>query len=321
MQTCVLMGCASPGEGAIGRDKPDKLWYFTDMNSPGSLFPAYDLYGDQEGLPPQEFFHCETIKVRSQRYDWEIAPHVHPALSQVLFVARGRVDVRMGGQDRVLVGPQLVVVPCGTVHGFRFSPDVVGFVVTVSQRFLESFARPDALHARLRHVAVHAPDPSATRRLLLLARELMRAVQSRPVADSHLLQRALGEAWLRLAIGQLAIEAREERALVRRFEALVETSYRTHRPLSFYAAELNCTARTLTRQVREGLGMTPMQLVNRRLLIEARRLLRFTNARCSEVAAELGFEDASYFSRFYLRLAGVRPSDEKTGLGERPAIA
>ena len=57
--------------------------------------------------------------------------------------------------------------------------------------------------------------------------------------------------------------------------------------------------------------MTPLQIVNRRLLFEARRLLRFTNANCSEVAAELGFEDPSYFSRFYRRMTGHSPSAEK----------
>lgn len=305
----------------IERDWPDNIWYFTDMLIHTSPVPAYDLYGDQEGLPPEEFFHCETIRIRSQRYEWEIAPHIHPALSQVLFIARGQVDVRIGDGRQALSGPQLVFVPCGAVHGFRFSPDVVGYVVTVSQPFLETFAKQDALRLRLQLAAIQPLDLLATRRLLLLARELTRAVQTGFLADGHLLQRALGEAWLRFAVGQLAGEAREERALVRRFEALVETSYRTHQPLSFYAAQLNCTERTLARQVQDALGLTPMQVINRRLVMEARRLLRFTNARCAEVAAELGFEDPSYFSRFYLRLAGVRPSDERAGVADRPAIA
>jgi AraC family transcriptional regulator, transcriptional activator of pobA len=57
--------------------------------------------------------------------------------------------------------------------------------------------------------------------------------------------------------------------------------------------------------------MTPRQVINRRLLFEARRLLRFTNASCSDVAAELGFEDPSYFSRFHRRMTGRSPSAER----------
>ncbi len=273
--------------------------------------PSYDLYGDIDALPPAQFVHCETIRYRSQRYEWEIAPHVHPALAQVLFVARGQVDLRLGGVHRTLAGPRLVFVSCGLVHGFRFSPDVLGFVVTVSQPFLDGLARQDALRLGLRSPTVHAPDEAATRRLLLLARELLRAEQMGLEPNGHLFQRALGEAWLRLAVAQIAGPAQAQAALVRRFEALVETSYRAHRPLEFYAAQLNCTVRTLARQVKAELGLTPMQVINRRLILEARRLLRFTNARCAEVAAELGFEDPSYFSRFYLRLTGQRPNSEK----------
>jgi AraC family transcriptional activator of pobA len=132
-----------------------------------------------------------------------------------------------------------------------------------------------------------------------------------------LLHRALGEAWLRFAVSQCGAGVGEEHALAQRFQALVETSYRSHRPLSFYAAQLNCTERTLARHVRGATGMTPMQLINRRLLVEARRLLRFTNARCTDVAAELGFEDPSYFSRFYLRMAGVRPNGERGSAAAR----
>ena len=300
----------------MGRDGLDNIWYYSDMTLHAPAIPAYDLYGDGDALPFEEFFHCETIKVRSQRYEWEISPHLHPALSQVLFVARGQVDLRLGAETQSLIGPQLVIVPTPIVHGFRFSPDVVGYVVTVSQSFLTGLPRQDVLRLRMDRPAVHAPDSATARRLLLLGRELLRAEPGSAGANGHMLHRALGEAWLRLAIGALSGEAGEERALVRRFRALVETSYRAHRPLSHYAAQLNCTERTLARQVNEALGMTPRQVINRRLLVEARRLLRFTNAGCADVAAELGFDDPSYFSRFYLREAGIRPNREKAGTHE-----
>jgi len=298
----------------MGRDVSDNVWYDTDMAALHRPVPAYDLYGDADALPPLQFMHCETIRSRSQRYEWEIAPHVHPGLGQVLFVARGQVDLRLEGLHRALAGPRLVFVPSGLVHGFRFSPDVRGFVVTVAQPFLEGLARQDALRLALRRAAVHVPAQAATRQLLVLARELLRAEQLGLEPNGYLLQRALGEAWLRLAVAQIAGPAQAQGALVRRFEALVETSYRAHRPLGFYATQLNCTVRTLARQVKEQRGLTPMQLINRRLMLEARRLLRFTNARCAEVAAELGFEDPSYFSRFYRRMTGQCPNSEKAGV-------
>jgi len=52
-------------------------------------------------------------------------------------------------------------------------------------------------------------------------------------------------------------------------------------------------------------------VLHRRLATEARRLLRYTGASAAQIAAELGFEDPSYFSRFYLRMTGKRPGEER----------
>ena len=98
-----------------------------------------------------------------------------------------------------------------------------------------------------------------------------------------------------------------------RFRQLVEVNMAAHRDLDFYAKGLGTTVRTLTRLTREHLGASPQMLINRRLALEAQRLLRFTNASVTQVAGELGFADPSYFSRFYLRMTGRRPQADKNG--------
>jgi AraC family transcriptional activator of pobA len=153
------------------------------------------------------------------------------------------------------------------------------------------------------------------RRLLRLGRELLQVESERYLLGSHLLHRTLGEAWLRLALQPA--EGNAPQTLARRFQILVEAHYRSHGPLAFYAQALSCTERTLARQTREAFGATPLQLINRRLLQEAQQLLRFTNAGAADVAAELGFPDPSYFSRFYLRMTGRRPSAEKATIRRR----
>ncbi|MBN8819944.1 MAG: helix-turn-helix domain-containing protein [Sphingomonas sp.] len=281
------------------------------MATPARPIPTYGLYGDEAPPDLDEFFHCETIAVRSQRYDWEISPHVHPALSQMLFVSAGTVELRLGLTERRLHGPVLVCAPRDIVHGFRFSADVVGYVVTVAQDFLDSLSRQDALRIQLGRAGIHPLSAAQSGRLTALGTQLVEAEQGRFDPNMHRLHRALAEAWLRTAIRPGIAAPDRLDTLAQRFQSLVERRYREHRPLSFYAEHLNCTVRTLTRQTEDAFGMTPLQIVNRRLLFEARRLLRFTNANCSEVAAELGFEDPSYFSRFYRRMTGHSPSAEK----------
>jgi AraC family transcriptional activator of pobA len=95
------------------------------------------------------------------------------------------------------------------------------------------------------------------------------------------------------------------------FRHMVETHLTEHRPLAFYAQSMGVTVRTLTRLTRRALGHSPQVLINRRLALEAQRMLRYTGASASSVAAELGFADPSYFSRFYLRMTGHRPQAER----------
>lgn len=277
--------------------------------------PAYDLYGEHDEQQRRDLFHCETIRIRSQRYQWRISPHHHPALSQVLFISSGQVDLRLGTRDQTLEGPLLICVPSGLVHGFRFSPDVVGLVFTIAQPFVDGLVRQDRLRAQLGKADARTIASPLARRLLRLGRELLRVESERFLTQAHMLHRTLGEAWLRLALHDR--DAGQESALVRRFQTLVDLHYRSHRPLSFYTDQLGCTARTLSRQTADTLGATPLQLINRRLLREAQQLLRFTNASAADVAAELGFADPSYFSRFYRRMSGQRPSAEKATVWPR----
>jgi AraC family transcriptional activator of pobA len=281
--------------------------------------PAYDLYGEEDPQPRHDFFHCETIRARSQIYRWEIAPHVHPALAQVLFIASGHVDLRLGKTVRSLSGPVLICVPSGVVHGFRFSPDVAGLVFTVAQPFMAGLVRQDPLSAGLATPDSWPIGSALSRRLIRLGRELLQVEGERFLANAHRLHAALAEAWLRLALQPTG--NRDLGDLVQRFQALVEQHYRGHLSLDFYTRELGCTARTLSRQTAKALGATPLQIVNQRLLREARQLLHFTNASASDVADELGFADASYFSRFYLRMSGRRPSAEKATVRARALSA
>jgi len=286
------------------------------MNDPIESVPRYSLYGEALSAEVAEIVHCETIASRSSLYRWEISAHRHPALSQVLFLASGQVDAMLDGEWSSREGPLLVIAPSGIVHGFRFSEGAMGFVLTLSREFLMLLAPGDPLAGQLGSARIAPLDTATRRRLLVLGRQLVETLPDMGPdtvgPDRLLLQRALAEAWLRIATAPLARpDEGSGGARLRSFQALVERHFREHRALSFYAGELGCTERTLARLTQSAWDMTPTQFIHRRIAMEARRLLRFTNANCTTVAAELGFEDPSYFSRFHLRMTGRRPSAEK----------
>ena len=69
--------------------------------------------------------------------------------------------------------------------------------------------------------------------------------------------------------------------------------------------------RSLARLCWRDFGCTPQQAISRRMAAEAQRMLRHTSANVVQTSDALGFKDPSYFSRFYFRETGKRPSEER----------
>lgn len=97
--------------------------------------------------------------------------------------------------------------------------------------------------------------------------------------------------------------------IVRKFNLLVEMNFRTQHSVSFYAEQLYKSPKTLSNLFGIYNHKTPSQVIQERILIEAKRLLSFTDKPVKEVAYELGFEDIPYFSNFFKKHTRTSPLD------------
>ena len=63
-------------------------------------------------------------------------------------------------------------------------------------------------------------------------------------------------------------------------------------------------------------GKSPSQLIQERVMLEAKKQLHLTHKSIKEVAAALHFSDEHYFSRFFKKQAGISPTvfREKVGI-------
>ena len=266
--------------------------------------PSFALYGESAREDGAGFAHIETIAVRSSLHDWEIKPHRHDNCIQLLLIRDGEVDVSLDGAAFRLAGPCYVTLPVGCVHGFRFQPGTLGHVLTLSQDFANRCVPTDPMRQMLSRGGHGAVTPIDAARIDRLAAEALAIAQERP-GDDRLLH-TLAECVIRCLPASGPHTSGDQRLAL--FRQLLEVHLREHQALDFYTKELRITTRSLNRLCQRHLGCSPLALSNRRLAIEAQRLLRYTNASVTDVAAELGFADASYFSRFYQRMTGHRPS-------------
>ena len=90
--------------------------------------------------------------------------------------------------------------------------------------------------------------------------------------------------------------------------ALIEANYTTETSSAFYASALNVTAKRLNIITRELVGRTVTQMVHDRIILEAKREISLSQDSVKQIAYRLGFEDPSYFTRFFRCEVGVAPN-------------
>lgn len=91
------------------------------------------------------------------------------------------------------------------------------------------------------------------------------------------------------------------------FLALVETSVCDHKSVSQYAAMLGLSTWQLNTITKATMGKTCLELINEYMILEARRWLLATGDQVNQIADHLGYEDISYFIRFFKKHTGYSP--------------
>lgn len=109
-------------------------------------------------------------------------------------------------------------------------------------------------------------------------------------------------------ISQLSLSNRHHYTYVE-FKKNVENQFRSLHTVKEYADLQNVSTKTLTQCVTECSGKSPLTIINERIVLEAKRLLRFTDMMIKEIAFMLGYDDPSYFVKYFKRQTGYLPAD------------
>lgn len=101
--------------------------------------------------------------------------------------------------------------------------------------------------------------------------------------------------------------------LFRQFKIAVEQNYKTKHSVQEYAIHLNIQARTLNAVTRKYANKSPLEIIQNRIVLEAKRRLYHDTKSIKELCYELGFDDPAYFTRFFKKNTGIGPQVFKTG--------
>jgi AraC family transcriptional activator of pobA len=233
-------------------------------------------------------------------------------LCQLLFVFKGQAELEIEGQRTQLQTPAIQVLPPLSVHGFRFSEDVEGFIVTLATPLINHLQAQlgDSVHALAS--AEHYPAGHDGDYLNSLFSALQAEYNGHQPAREMLMHSLVSVimVWVsRQAIVRHKASQRpqRQREYLNGFIQLVEETYRQHVKVEDLAHRLGISVSHLNGTCRELAGQPALQIMHERQLLEAKRLLTYTSMTIYEMSELLGFSDPTNFTRLFRRRVGISP--------------
>jgi AraC family transcriptional activator of pobA len=215
----------------------------------------------------------------------------------------------------------LQFLPPLAVHGFRFSENVEGYVVTLAAPWINQLRAQAGMGQDLFSAPICLPAGDERGYLYSLFSALQREYEG-PQPGRELMLHALANValvWLgrRIQQSRAAGQAPERgREVLTRFQQQVEACFREQPSVEALAHRVGVSVPLLNSLCRRLAGQSPLQIIHQRLLLEAKRNLTYTTMTVNQIADALGFADPAYFSRFFRRLNGDSPRAfrEKRGM-------
>lgn len=106
--------------------------------------------------------------------------------------------------------------------------------------------------------------------------------------------------------------------LVRRFNVLVEEHFKTKKSVGDYAELMYKSPKTITNVFSKYSELSPLQVIHKRVIMEAKRMLLYTDKTAKEIGFELGYNDPAQFSKLFKNQTGKTTTQFKNSRTEIP---
>lgn len=243
-------------------------------------------------------------------------PHRHD-YHELVWVREGCGRHSIDGEKVEVLPGTVTLIGRGQVHVFEGAGGLHGTVIRFDDDVLTGegtgLANPTwLLSARGGHTVKVPPGevPALESTIAALAAEADRPGDGCTLdLQRHLLHVLL--IWLQRWYDATHTELHEpdypDMQLLRRFTEVLERDYARHHEAGHYADVLAVPAPALSKALAQATGKTTKELILDRVMVEAARLLRFTDLTVGQVADQVGFTDPLYFSRAFKRQRGEAP--------------
>jgi AraC family transcriptional regulator, transcriptional activator of pobA len=245
-------------------------------------------------------------------------PHAHNFL-QAFLLEQGSTVMHYEDQRIDISAPAFFTIPKNTVHGFTSSEDCRGWIINLSDSFLENLLKQDAdliMELDVIHIE-HLEIGEETERIVHAMQKIVAEFNQELKGKYIMLQSLVSILFVRLH----RIPVRNTDTVIsqnsdntyklyfRGFMQLVKTTQSFKKPIENYASELHISATHLNRICKAIKGKSPKDIITDYWIYLTQIALADVEKSIAQVAYEHSFDDPAYFSRLFKKHTGLTPKE------------
>lgn len=253
-----------------------------------------------------------------QASDWQLSLLHSSPFHRVFRITQGQTRALLGPRFQGVGVHNLIFVPASQPFFMEPGVGLQGQALLCEPKFMPDMPA-DALIMRMRELNEQSEAATLFDALNRETREA-RALQDIAL-QAHT---SLLSIWMRRqaeSSDAQSVSSTASDRLISAFLHLLETSYADGTSMAGYADQLKVTPTHLSRVCKAQLGKSAADLIADRTLHAARTALETTNVPAKDIAQDLGFGSAAYFSRFILTHSGQSPRMLRAAARERALMA
>lgn len=293
------------------------------VNQEEGSFPAYELRHNEQEVDFAIRSVEEVIEMFGHHTDTPHSHNYHTVLWSQNYSGRHIIDYKeykMRPNDIFFVSP-------GQVHQVEHSENPKGMVILFSCDFLAKNYISDSFISNLNlfsdigstpPIQISHDSAHLLNELVFKIRELL------PKADPFKFDK-IG-AYLKLFLLECSPYSHPPIAedsdqflqaggqLVKNFKTLLDANFKSWHKVGDYAKELKVSSDYLNNVIKSSMNKTAKELIQQRLVLEAKRLGLHTELSSKEIAFQIGFQESSHFSRFFKKEENISFSQFRQSL-------
>ena len=274
------------------------------MNELKEIFCRYDMVCDNPSGVGMELYRMLEFFQQLKGMETDTM-HLH-GFYEIIWFQKGSGTHYVDFNQYAIAPGTIIFISPGQIHSFDTKHDQEGYVLKICAELFDDFVS-------LSCVTVQDKDSAALEMLIGAMQEELKKEDSLGHREAlHALVK-LFVIMVRRSYAEINPSAPNPHKVSYKaflnFRKLIEENYCRLHTVKDYASLLNVSSKTLTLYVNECSKYSPLELINNRIILEAKRLLRYSVLSVKEIAFRLGFEDPSYFAKFFKRLVKQSPAD------------